>query len=831
MKDTQSIKSKKKIQIIVNGRKPVGWEYWIYSIGRILSLIVFAMVVFALSERINRLIAVWTSNWVINSTDIYSLLNNNPMVNLIFFVWLLLGIALYVKKNWKNKYFSLVGIGISVVSCILVLRQDVWYYASTPIKILSYDWLVAIVAGGFIVWSLLRCITFVCDSSRKRSNPVLTTDELEGVEISPARSAYAQMLVNELLTSNLRNETYAIAITGSWGSGKTLFLNKVKSLCKEKAILIDFNPWNSQASDHLVKDFFNLLSSELSPYFGGIKKTMDKYVSLLYSLRIHVAGNFIFQHFPGNNENNLETKKQEIANALRIIQKPIIVSIDDLDRLAGKEIFEVLRIIRNTAKFNNIIYIVTYDKDHVVSQLSLPELSIEKDYLEKIFQIELSMPKMDEKALEEDFKRLCRRGVKRIKQINAALEALTEEDYHQILTVLWSYRKVKRFVRQFSFNTNYMIESFVDGKDLPLMDILFLNIIQTIDYLLYQKMWLNPEDLFDVKFHPFSKRQYYELKGNVETDASSNYFMKRLFGKVPVNNSNGIQMVDSYYKYFYLAQPGKELSLVEFREMMALPPSENATEGMKSTIRGWVLSKDAKTATSIYACFTKSKPIIHVDSQEARTFLTALFYWLEFEDRTNANLVEVLPYLLKTGLYRINPNQQIDVYVKTLVNKWLYKGHYEKCAKILSRLLVVIDGGTKLLMDKSGVEKAIATNVDLFLKSQEWDAVLLFKDDDNAMLRMAKAYCVIIPSTGKRTSLVIDQFIAFFSQEQYKSQNLRLVEKFKGDFKSYAVYGKAANLSINWDHLISIFGDDLSKAIDYIDNCFRPSDKPSVIES
>lgn len=829
MENTQGKESKKTIQFFVNGRKPKGWDFWIGAIWRSLSLIIIAVTIFALSEKINRQIAVWTGNWVFNSTDFYNLLSSYPWVNLLFFIWIIIGTAIYVIKNWKNKYSSLIGFVLATVSCILVLHQDVWVYASTPIPALDYDWFVAIMAGGFIIWFLLRSFTVECRDNIKIRKLVLTSDEIGGVDISPARYAYAKMLVNELLSSNLRNEPYAVAITGSWGSGKSLFLNTVKSLCKDEAILIDFNPWNSQGADHLVKDFFNLLSAELSPYYGGIKKTMDKYVSLLYSLRLHVTGSFIFQHFPGNKENSLEIKKQEVANALRIIKKPIIVSIDDLDRLAGKEIFEVLRIIRNTAKFNNIIYIVAYDKDHVVGQLCLPEFGIEKDYLEKIFQIELSMPKVDEKELEEVFKRLCRRGVKKTSQINAALTALTEEDYSQILKVLWSYRKVKRFVRQFSFNTNYMIESFVDGRNLPIKDVLFLNLIQATDHQLYQKMWLSPEVLFDVKIQPYTKCQYYEIKKEIGEDASANYFMKQLFGFVPDNGSSGIQMVESYYKFFYLAQPGKDLSRGEFREMMRQTTSENANLGMRTTIRGWVKSKDAKKAPSIYACFAQSKPKVHVDPEEAKSFLTALFYWLEYEDRADANLGDVLPHLLISRLYNISPNQHLDAFVYTLVNKWLDKGSYEKCATVLSRLLVEIDGGANLLLDKSMVEKAIATNMDLFLNSHEWDAVLLFKRDDNALLRMAKAYCVVIPSTGKqRVSLVIDQLIAFFSQENNKSQNLKLVEKYKDIFRSYKVYGNSADSSMNWNEINSIFGDDLSKAIDYIEKCFRVGDMPLV---
>ena len=186
-------------------------------------------------------------------------------------------------------------------------------------------------------------------------------------------------------------------------------------------------------------------------------------------------------------------------------------------------------------------------------------------------------------------------------------------------------------------------------------------------------MWLTPEVLFDVKVQSYSKRQYYALKNNTYEQAVSNYFMQKLFGDEPDNGANGIQMVDSYYKFFYLAQPGKSLSKEEFEEMLKLSSSENATVGMRSTVRNWVLSKDSKNAPSIYSCFVKSTPKVHVDPAEAKAFLTALFYWLEYEERANANLEDVLPHLLNARLYNIKSDQQIGAFVMSLMKKfsWL----------------------------------------------------------------------------------------------------------------------------------------------------------------
>lgn len=812
----------KNMHILVNGHKPNKWNFWVHYVWFLLSYIVVIYIIAVMSKDINGQIHDLTCDWKINPNYLYEFIEGHWLGNLFFFIWGLCGIMLYVWKNRRNKYISIHTIAITIGISILLLCQDVWTYAETPIPFVRYDVFAVFIAICFIIWIVLRCFRSERKHYREKTRKlVLTSDEIEDVAISAARKSYAKMLTKELLTSDLYKETYAVAITGGWGSGKSLFLNTVKDFLSGQAVVIDFNPWNSQDENHLVKDFFDVLSTELSPYYSGVAKLMSKYVSLLYSLRVHVASDFVLQHLPIHEQEKIETKKQNVANVLKNIQQPIVVTIDDLDRLAGNEIFEVLRIIRNTAKFNNIIYIVTYDKEHVVSQLNQPGLNIEKDYLEKIFQIELSMPKVDERALLEEFKLLCRNGVTRTSLINSALDSLTEDDYNQILKVMGSFRKVKRFVRQFSFNTNYIIDSFVDGNGLSIIDVMFLNLVQVLDHQMYQRMWQEPESLFDIKLHTRTKCQYYMLKENVVNDERVLYFMKRMFGGAPDKDSNSIQMIDAYYKYFYLSQPEKVLTDKEFQKMLKLTASEVANNGMRATIRGWVLSKEAKSAPSIYACFANHKPKIHSDLLESKSFLTAFFYWLEYEDRANANLTEVLPHLLNINLYASNIRQNLNSIVCSLINKWLYKGFYEKSAKILSSLYVNLDGGARLLIDLGQAKQAIVLAVELLLKSQDWDAVLLFKGDDNLMLTVAKIYCVRLPGSGKNISLMVDELIRFFSQPEHKSQNKKLVEGYADAFNEYYISGDKANGSIDWSEMRSIFGDNMDLAKEYVEKCFK----------
>lgn len=596
---------------------------------------------------------------------------------------------------------------------------------------------------------------------------------------------------------------------------------EIKALLDKTAIIIDFNPWNSQDRNHIVKDFFSILSSSLSSYYSGVSMEIENYVSLLYSLRLNLYDKLVLQHLPRHTQEYIEKKKQGVACALKNINQPIVVAIDDIDRLAGKEIFEVLRIIRNTANFNNIIYIVTYDKEHVIQQLGCSDVNIDEDYLEKIFQIELSMPKIDERMLMDEFRNLCRKSVKNTSLINSTLDSLTDEDYNQIINVLWSFRKVKRFVRQFSFNTNYMIRSFIDGTSTPLKDVMFLNIIQTLDYRLYQQMWMSPGILFDIKKDPKTKCQYYVVKpSTLNSNATSSYFLRNLFGVKSDSRSNSLQMVDAFYKYFYLSQPERVLSESDFREMLKQTPSEVALSGMKSTIRGWVLSKDSKTASSIYNCFVKTMSHGQAPTSDGKRYLSAIFYWLEYEERTSANIEEAISISLGTSLYKKKDHQVLSDYAKSLLNKWLEKKQFEKTAKVLSRLYVDIDGGTKMLFNIDDVINAISNSIKKFLDSQEWDAVLLFKSDDNPLLRLARAYCVKKKGSDYRKSLAIDLLISFFSQSKNISKRNESISSYKNSLEAYRIFGDHTG-GVNWDEMKNVFGDDLDKADDYLKKCFK----------
>jgi predicted KAP-like P-loop ATPase len=160
------------------------------------------------------------------------------------------------------------------------------------------------------------------------------------------------------------NAPLAIGINGAWGSGKTSFMNLIRNqLSENRQLIIDFNPWTSASASAIIPNFFALLSAKIAPYDNRLQKLLRKYADSIADMPqndlLKSMGKLISKPLVGDNS----TPGQEQINAsIQKINKRIIVFIDDLDRLDHQEIIEVLKLVRNTANFNNVVYVAGYDR-------------------------------------------------------------------------------------------------------------------------------------------------------------------------------------------------------------------------------------------------------------------------------------------------------------------------------------------------------------------------------------------------------------------------------------------------------------------------------------
>lgn len=286
---------------------------------------------------------------------------------------------------------------------------------------------------------------------------------------------------NDLLYRIILNPQYysdralCIGIQAQWGSGKTSFLNLMqyavdkdeKSNYYNKAIIVKFNPWFSRTSEQITQDFLTTLSDVLHSYNPNISSEISRYSRVLRSSELGWLSKLL-KVYTGNNVNPIEKEFDELSNRISTLRKPVIVFIDDVDRLESEEITMVLQLIRNVANFKNTIFIVTYDKEYVVNTSKKDE-----KYLEKIFTTPYSLPVVSEEKKTEVIAHL----IKNVFVYNTD-EQISIDKFLFDIDVQASVRDMKRF---FSIVELVRVRLF----NYKLQDIYFYDLL-LIEYLRFK---------------------------------------------------------------------------------------------------------------------------------------------------------------------------------------------------------------------------------------------------------------------------------------------------------------------------------------------------------
>ncbi|PYT56973.1 MAG: hypothetical protein DMG35_21145 [Acidobacteria bacterium] len=99
-------------------------------------------------------------------------------------------------------------------------------------------------------------------------------------------------------------------------------------------------------------------------------------------------------------EKNLQERKGEVAGLLRQLKSPLLVVIDDLDRLTADEVRVVFQLIKANADFPNLVYLTLFQRDVVEQNLEKWTCGSGKDFLEKIVQVGFDVPQVEQSKLQ-----------------------------------------------------------------------------------------------------------------------------------------------------------------------------------------------------------------------------------------------------------------------------------------------------------------------------------------------------------------------------------------------------------------------------------------------
>lgn len=329
------------------------------------------------------------------------------------------------------------------------------------------------------------------------------------------RDGFAEGLANEILAAPNKGG-FVIGLTGSWGTGKTSLLNMVIEAIDDRAFVVRFNPWFFSGTDALITSFFNETAAQLELEKKKLKKVAGKlaeYGKLVAPAAAVFGAAGVVQAASGivsaaTVPPSVHQRHEEIRKNLTKLTKPLVVVIDDLDRLQPDEVKDMVRLVRLVGDFPNTVYLLAFDRDRVEEVLGDRDPERGRAYLEKIVQVTHEVPQ----AREPDVLTMV------LTSLDAMIEGrivgpMNQADWTNVFTfIIRPLLETPRQARRYLESLRLTLDSV--GDEVALVDVLGLEAIRIMrpDFFAALKECAN-----DLGFQPTAPAAYQSANNATQT--------------------------------------------------------------------------------------------------------------------------------------------------------------------------------------------------------------------------------------------------------------------------------------------------------------------------
>lgn len=327
---------------------------------------------------------------------------------------------------------------------------------------------------------------------------------------------------------------FSIGINSTWGFGKTSLLKIIKNGFKntDNIVCIEYNPWLSVNKHSLTYDFFIMIENELSQHIET-SNLVSQYGQRISKID-HDKNPLKWLSGLFEDEKSLHERFEEIGELIKKTNKRFFIIVDDLDRLDNSEAFEVLRLVRNTGNFPRLNFIVAYDKEYLNHALRNNKIYRPNQYLEKIFDLEIVLPKIEGQIILKVLLNAFNEGLEKMVLIPDEKRALLD----QLSNLIFNSNNTNS-TKILAVNA-LLLDIFKSKRDV----IKFVNAVLLMLTINKDKIYL--PDLFIIEIIKLKAPYLYELlaSGDKYLDLTESDGMKRYkLHEKAMNNADDLELI------------------------------------------------------------------------------------------------------------------------------------------------------------------------------------------------------------------------------------------------------------------------------------------------
>lgn len=513
-------------------------------------------------------------------------------VSRLLIIFIILFISLRLHAEWKRHEHISAG---KIFMMILVIM--IWAYY----RFVNQTWIFTeMFASDFLCYidvvpfycvgvTVLRIIPHKPVYTPNPNNAFIIDNPIDNKKYDCfGHAQFAESMANKLLDTNISSGAFTLGIVAPWGFGKTSFINMMKKQMENKAIIIDFSPWIYGTDTNLTQAFFTELNKSLRIYNTSLSEDLMAYAELLDGSEMETL-NILSRILKKWHKQTLEFRRKKLEETLLNIKQPIVIFIDDLDRLESKEIMEVLKIIRNSANFPNLRFVAAYDHNYLVQAIKNLSIYSPGIFLEKIFQVEYILPNFDKEKLYEQLYELCSTFVEEkeeLKKILTPQYRITGFFADELTNI----RDVKHFTNMFRSTYKYL-HGNIDLTDLMNLLILKMKYQPVYNFLAKnhkriladrgEKLILYSQDKDNNKDSMYNDKidlnTVWKYQFNYDENQKRNIMkiVKRLFPEYDyTKNTKSINNVFAIERYFYDTLMEEDYPAEEFNSLWNMDYNE-----------------------------------------------------------------------------------------------------------------------------------------------------------------------------------------------------------------------------------------------------------------